>query len=268
MVEGDGFKFACPHCEQPLEAAYDMVGMSFECPACGQKLTVPAIEHVPDDLSGDGASVGSQTPPVITVIKRRERFADRCKKRLKAIGIGVLILLLFIGVGIAKAVFDEADAVVSENVKSITETGAKAKAVEASIECLLNFIDLPNERRLQVLSRSLELCPEDFRDAVKGFLVSVSKTSDDMISDQEREEMVKGRALLGLLFGAANQGDPRSGVATGLQLGDLICAEAQKEANRRLRKDVESKLNRLIDVAQKYGVDPTRLENALIGRLR
>lgn len=80
--------------------------------------------------------------------------------------------------------------------------------------------------------------------------------------------MAAGKVALGLLFGAICQNDPQSGVAAGLQLGDLISAKTQESANLRLKRDIESKLNHLLDVAERYGVDPNKLETALVSRMR
>lgn len=282
MATEDTFKFACPHCGQHLDAEYDMIGMAFDCPACGQSLTVPEIVDVPHEEvisresetachppdTKDKAEAVCSAPPVITVIRKRERFLDKYRNRLKAVGIGVAVLLLFVGVGVIKTTLDEVDAATTETGKATVKAGSQTRIVATSIESLLNFIDLPNDRRLQVLSKSLEACPKDFQDAVTDFIVSASRTSDDMISDREREEMAKGRAVLGLLFGAASQNDPQSGVSAGLQLGDLLCAEVKEKANRKLKQEIEAKLNRLIEVAEKYGIDPNKLENALVGRFR
>ena len=253
MAEENSFKFACPHCGQHIEADADMVGMTVDCPVCGQSFEVPRIEAT------------RTAPPVITVIRKRERFVDRCKKKLKAVGIGVVVLLLFIGVGVLKEICDDADSETSERTKEVAKAGAKSKAVLESIECLLNFFDVPNERRLQVLSNSLESCPADFRDAMKEYLVSATRTSDDMISDKDKTDMAKARVALGLLLGAACQDDPQAGVSAGLQFGDLVYAEAKEKANQRLRREIEEKRNHLIEVAQKYGVDAIKFENALIG---
>ena len=277
------FKFTCPHCGQHLNAEHDMVGMEFDCPACGQPLTVPEVGNSSPNEGGDlfaeehlhpSAPPSEETEPTplftpkITVVRKRERFIDRIKKRMKAVGIGVAVLLLFVGVGVINECLDEPETATATKEKSKVANSAKVKAVMTSLECLLNYFEMPNERRLGVLSRSLESCPKDFMDAVKEFLVSVSRTSDDMISDREREDMIKGKIALGLIFGAVNQNDPQSGVAAGLQLGDLISAKAQESANQRLKRDIESKLNHLLDVAERYGVDPNKLETALVSRMR
>ena len=283
MAIENTFKFPCPHCGQHLDAEYDMVGLEFDCPACGQPLTVPEVgnsspnedgdlfaeEHLhPSDPPSEETEPTPLSTPKITVIRKRERFIDRIKKRMKAVGIGVAVLLLFVGVGVIKECLDETEAATATKEKAKVAGGAKVKAVMTSIECLLNYVEMPNERRLGVLSRSLESCPKDFMDAVKEFLVSISRTSDDMISDREREDMIKGKIALGLIFGAVNKNDPQSGVATGLQLGDLISAKTQESANQRLKRDIESKLNHLLDVAERYGVDPNKLETALVSRMR
>ena len=276
-------KFTCPHCGQHLDAEHDMVGMEFDCPACGQPLTVPEVGNSSPNEGGDlfaeehlhPSAPPSEEPeptplstPKITVIRKRERFIDRIKKRMKAVGIGVAVLLLFAGVGVINECLDEPETATATKERSKVANNAKVKAVMSSLECLLNYFEMPNERRLGVLSRSLESCPKDFMDAVKEFLVSVSRTSDDMISDREREDMIKGKIALGLIFGAVNQNDPQSGVAAGLQLGDLISAKTQESANQRLKRDIESKLNHLLDVAERYGVDPNKLETALVSRMR
>jgi hypothetical protein len=260
-----------------------MVGMEFDCPACGQPLTVPEVGNSSPNEGGDlfaeehlhpSAPPSEETEPTplstpkITVIRKRERFIDRIKKRMKAVGIGVAVLLLFVGVGVINECLDEPETATATKEKSKVANSAKVKAVMTSLECLLNYFEMPNERRLGVLSRSLESCPKDFMDAVKEFLVSVSRTSDDMISDREREDMIKAKIAFGLIFGAVNQNDPQSGVAAGLQLGDLISAKAQESANQRLKRDIESKLNHLLDVAERYGVDPNKLETALVSRMR
>ena len=180
----------------------------------------------------------------------------------------MVILLFFAGVGIIKECLDEDEASTVTKEKEKVESGVKVKAVMNSLECLLNYIEMPNKRRLEVLSRSLESCPEDFTEAVKKFIVSVSRTTDDMISDREREDMIKGKIALGLIFGAVNQNDPQSGVAAGLQLGDLISAKTQDTANRRLKQDIESKLNHLLSVAERHGIDPNKLETALLNRMQ
>jgi len=51
-------EFACPACEQVLEAPDDMGGMPIECPACGNQITIP---H-PSEL-GSGESVEEPPPP-------------------------------------------------------------------------------------------------------------------------------------------------------------------------------------------------------------
>ena len=283
MTEEKSFKFNCPHCGRHLEADYDMVGMKFDCPECSQSLKVPEVGNSSPNDGGDlfaeeylhpSAPPSEETEPTslstpkITVIRKRERFIDRIKNRIKAVGIGVAVLLLFVGVGVIKECLDETETATATKGNAKVESGAKVKAVMTSLECLLNYVEMPNERRLGVLSRSLEFCPKDFMDAVKEFLVSVSRTSDDMISDREREDMIKGKIALGLIFGAVNKNDPQSGVAAGLQLGDLISAKTQESANQRLKQDIESKLNHLLDVAERYGVDPNKLETALVSRMR
>jgi len=46
MNEEGFIAFACEHCHTAIEVSPDMVGETTECPACGQKLVIPAD---PDD---------------------------------------------------------------------------------------------------------------------------------------------------------------------------------------------------------------------------
>lgn len=261
------FKFPCPNCGQRLEAERDMIGMTLDCPMCGHSLSVPETEDAPSEevclCNPQGAKADAEivchAPPAITVIRRRERFFDKCKNRFKAVGIGLAALMLFVALCVINNSSDEADGSKREPTKS-TET-YNARAVMASIENLLNFLEVQNERRLQILINSLEPCPSDFQDAMKELLAVAFKSVDDMISDSEREEAVKGSLAVGLLFGAISDS-----AETGTQAGSIVWNELQSKARARLKREIESKRNRFLDVAQEYGVDSTKLENALIGR--
>lgn len=53
----EGFvSFECEHCHTSIEASSDMVGEATECPACGQKIVIPAnngdevVRHGPDEV--------------------------------------------------------------------------------------------------------------------------------------------------------------------------------------------------------------------------
>lgn len=35
------FKFACPHCEQHIQTAEDLMGRQFQCPNCNHLIRVP-----------------------------------------------------------------------------------------------------------------------------------------------------------------------------------------------------------------------------------
>ena len=80
--------------------------------------------------------------------------------------------------------------------------------------------------------------------------------------------MAAGKVALALLFGPICQNDPQRGAATDFQLGDLIRAKTEETAALRLKQEIESSIARLVDVAQKYGVDPNKLETALVSRMR
>lgn len=286
MVDSEEFKFSCPRCGQHLEAESDMVGMTIDCPGCGQPLEVPSSDNeaqadVVSDAEAAAKSTTNDRMPKIAVLKRRESFAERWGKRLKSIGIGIALLCLFVGVGIiAQITNDEgkaAEAVEGRKEKPVGRKEASRPPVSAnkkvlsSVECLLDFLKLPNERRLRVLSDSLQAGPQDFKDAVSGYLGSVVKNPDDMISDREKEEALQAKAGAAILFGllgAASNGDSQRGVNAGLELGDMAYAELQGKAKRRLRDEIEKKRNRMIEVAQKYGIDSNAFEEALVSRER
>ena len=286
MVDSEEFKFSCPRCGQHLEAESDMVGMTIDCPGCGQPLEVPSSDNeaqadVVSDAEAAAKSTTNDRMPKIAVLKRRESFAERWRKRLKSIGIGIALLCLFVGVGIIVQVTnDEGKAAEAVEGRKENPLGCKEasrppvsanKKVLSSVECLLDFLKLPNERRLRVLSDSLQAGPQDFKDAVSGYLGSVVKNPDDMISDREKEEALQAKAGAAILFGllgAASNGDSQRGVNAGLELGDMAYAELQGKAKRRLRDEIEKKRNRMIEVAQKYGIDSNAFEEALVSRER
>ena len=42
--------FLCNSCHQEIEASADLVGQIVDCPACGEKITVPAADETPPVL--------------------------------------------------------------------------------------------------------------------------------------------------------------------------------------------------------------------------
>lgn len=262
MIGQNSIKFDCPLCGQSLEADYDMAGTVIYCPACDQPLRVPGSRTKPHDAGSDwensdtgdrqgamedGAKTVQSATSVRTGGRIREKILSIKKRWMQAIAAAVVLLI----VGIIVAVI-----------------GAPRRAVARSVECLVHFVEEPTSMRMQALSKSMESCPEDFREAAKEFLSSVTKTSDDLITSQDREGMAKLSALLGLVGGASNQYDPQGGVSAGLQLGDLISMAVEEEAGRKLRRGAERKLDELIDVANKYGVDCSALRFAVTGKIR
>lgn len=285
------FKFTCPHCGQHLDAEHDMVGMEFDCPACGQPLTVPEVgnsspneggdlfaeEHLhPSDPPSEETEPTPPSTPKITVIRKRERFIDRIKKRMKAVGIGVAVLLLFAGVGVIKECLDETETATATKEKSKVAGGAKVKAVATSIECLLNYIDLPNDRRLQVLSKSLESCPKDFQDAVIKYLDSTRKTISDIMTTNEEdlEEEVKRELYRTIRPGSPVDVDPRLAGLKNLAVVEALTNVKRRRESRieseksRLKAEIENAVKHIIDVVEKYGIDPNKLETALVSRMR
>jgi DNA-directed RNA polymerase subunit RPC12/RpoP len=289
MTEEKSFKFNCSHCGQHLDAEHDMVGMEFDCPACGQSLTVPEVGNSSPNEVGDlfaeehpSAPPSEETEPqplstpTITVIRKRERLIDRIKKRMKTVGIGVAVLLLFAGVGVIKECLDETETATVTKEKAKVAGGAKVKAVATSIECLLNYIDLPNNRRLQVLSKSLESCPKDFQDAVIKYLDSTRKTINDIMTTNEEDlvEEVKRELYRTIRPGSPVDVDPRLAGLKNLAVVEALTKVKRRRESRieseksRLKAEIENAVKHIIDVVEKYGIDPTKLQNALVGQFR
>ena len=288
MMEENSFKFACPHCGQHIKADVNMVGMDADCPACGQPFKVPGNGDVSKDPGVSGeccetnhsvappreeAEVAPPIPPAIKVIKKRERFIDRCKKHVKAVGIGVVVLLLFVGVAVIKESLDEAGLRTAEKGEAISKAGAKAKAVGASIDCLLNFIRRPNDRRSQALFKSIESCPKDFQDAVKKYLDSIRKTINDFMSEAKEDlaEEIE-RELYGNHIRRGSPVDLDPQLASLKNMAVMEAANIVKRrrdariesAKLRLKAEIENAAKHLIDVAEKYGIDPIKLEDSLL----
>lgn len=285
MVESEEFKFPCPHCGQHLEVEFDMVGMTIDCPGCGQPFEVPPFDNEcqADAVSDEKVETKETTcgrGPKIAVIKRRASFAARCKTRLKAIGVGVGVLLLFVGVGVVFQLGGEHTSAggTSEGSGSAEarkgrgwRNGSAKRQVVESVECLLDLMRLPNERRLKVLADSLKGCPDKFQKAVSEYVAIAFKSPEDMISTKEKEDAMKttaGAAILFGILGAASSGDSQRGVNAGLELGDMAYQELKEKAKRRLKDEIEEKRNRLIEVAQTYGIDSNAFEEALVSRER
>lgn len=287
MAKNNTFKFACSHCGQHIEAECDMIGMAFDCPACGQHLNVPEkcdVSHEPEVSSENCDPNHAPVPasevvrdtlpncPVIKVIKKRERFIDRCKMRVKSVGIGIVVLLLFVGVAVINDGLDEVEPRVVENGETIDNVGEKHKAVAASIQCLLNFIRRPNDRRLQALLKSLEPCPKDFQGAVKRFLDSSSQSVDNILTVTEKDvaEEIERELYSTIRRGSPVDTDPRLAVVR-----ELAVTEAESKvkkrmeshvesAKRKIKEEIENAVKRLVDVAEKYGIDPDNFEDALL----
>ena len=253
-MDENSFKFSCPHCGQHIEVDCDMIGMGVDCPTCGKPFTVPEMET-------------HRLSPVITVIKKRESFIDKGKNLVKAIGIGIVVLLpsvvvvllpFVVGVGVIKEILDDAE--------------SETKAVGTSINCLLNFIRRPNDRRSQALFKSMESCPMDFQDAVKKYLEATRKTIGDFMTQTEEDP---SKELERELYHTIRRGSPVDLDPQLAGLKSLAVGAAAEEVMRRresrieaarlqLKTEIENAAKRLIDVAEKYGIDAISLEDALL----
>ena len=256
MAEDNMHKFACPNCAQHYEVEKDMVGEDFECVVCGWSGKIPSPPKI-KVIKG----------PEIKVVKRRrgwggkmsfpqrkveglEEIDGRRWREFKAVGTGLgVALLIFVGLGL---------------ISSAVRRDRTTATIVESIDCLLDFLKVPTERRAQSLAATLQECPGDVQEAVKNYLGVISKTSSDMISSSEKSEMAAGTVILGLLFGAASTDDPEGGMAVGLRLGELLYAETEEKARNKLRREIESAVSRLIDVVQKYHIDAKALEETLL----
>ena len=98
-MEGANFSFSCPHCGQPLEAEADWAGMELDCIYCGKPLTVPPPSpdpSAPPPVIQTIAKGGGETPPIITVVRKREGFFARNGKWLIPVA-GVVVFALIAG---------------------------------------------------------------------------------------------------------------------------------------------------------------------------
>ena len=171
---------------------------------------------------------------------------------LLAISLAVPFLLPFSDD--SNAVNPAINAAVSKNSRTNTTSENHAEKIKEAVQALGKYIETPTDRRLQAVSESLEHCPQDFREAVKDLLISLNKTCNDMISEQERKDAEVGGLVLGLLAGAISD-NPRDAMSSGFQIGSAIHSEMQQKAQKRLEQERKYKLTNLIDIAQKYGVD-------------
>ena len=238
MAENRSLKFACPNCGQHFEADADMVGEAFECPSCGWAGKVPSSR------------------PKIRVVKR-EGTADKFRKGLKVVGIVLVALLAIICLGVISDLSSGCEGGAAESSSGTQSVSRReSSAVANSVNRLLEYLQVRTERRLRVLADSLGGCPSDFQSAVRNYVVAISKTSNDMITDQEVGESL-GVAIVGQLFG---------------ELGELVsaaqCADVDKKARERLRQEIESTRGHLVEVAQKYGIDGNAFEEALLSCAR
>ena len=180
----------------------------------------------------------------------------------KFIIFGIAVLLAFcLAVPFLLPFSDDSNAVnpainaaVSKNSRTNTTSENHAEKIKEAVQALGKYIETPTDRRLQAVSESLEHCPQDFREAVKDLLISLNKTCNDMISEQERKDAEVGGLVLGLLAGAISD-NPRDAMSSGFQIGSAIHSEMQQKAQKRLEQERKYKLTNLIDIAQKYGVD-------------
>lgn len=63
MGGGASFKFNCPHCQQRLEADFDMVGKTIPCPTCQKSITIPEPPAPDSPLKVATACPASVSPP-------------------------------------------------------------------------------------------------------------------------------------------------------------------------------------------------------------
>lgn len=238
MAENKSLKFSCPNCGQHYEVDADMVGEAFECLICGWVGKVPSPQ------------------PKITVLKR-EGTDGKFRKGLKVVGIILAAMLAIICLGVISDLSSDDGSGASESDRGKQSTNRRvSSAVANSVNCLLECLRVPTERRFRVLADSLGSCPPDFQSAVREYVVAINKTSNDMITAQEIGDAV-GVALVGQLFG---------------ELGELVsaaqCADVDRKARERLRQEIESTRGRLVEVAQKYGIDGNAFEEALLSCAR
>lgn len=183
---------------------------------------------------------------------KKDKFIISGIAVLLAISLAVPFLLPFSDD--SNAVNPAINAAVPKNSRTNTTSENRAEKIKEAVQALRNYIETPTDRRLQAVSESLEHCPQDFSEAVKDLLISLNKTCNDMISEQERKDAEDGGLVLSFLFGALSD-NPRDAMSSGFQIGHAIHSEMQQKAQKRLEQEIKYKLTDLIDIAQKYGVD-------------
>ena len=295
-------KTSCPHCSTMYEVDAEYIGETVTCGTCDSKFVVTetqtansqevrssgmAIEEVaikPSESVSDKAkeqdtttvrrkSLSAFSTKVKTAaneVKDKATLLWRSGWKGRAIILGftaLLVICLF-----APFIQNNKIGLYYHNGDGDPKVVAKA-AVEESVKCLLDYVRRPNDRRWQALTKSLVSCPADFQDAVRSYITSASKTVDDFISEYTEEDFKKS-----VKYYYENTVRPGSIVDIDPQfagLRQLIEADAVTSAIRsrnasiesarfKLKTEIEKSINNLIDIAEKYGIDPIKLEDALL----
>ena len=153
------------------------------------------------------------------------------------------------------------------------ESVNKNGAVAASVRCLLNFIRRPNDRRSQALLNSLESCPKDFQEAVIKYLDSIRKKVDDFMSETNEsfeEEVERELYATHIRRGSPIDVNPLLAGLKRAAVEEVVGIVKQRRESRiktaRLKQktEIENATKHLIDIAEKYGMDPIGLEDALL----
>ena len=247
----------CPSCGNIGEVDVEpTIGQHLVCPFCSEKFSYSGVVQESENEQSFEDSSSAQV-----------KKASSIRSKVIVGGIATTLLIaLILGTCVSGNHVNQLKEKDSKSQCQLLnqKTNKNAKAVDTSIKCLLKYLGSPTERRMQSLSKSLESCPEDFQNAVKEFLVATTLTSDDMISKSERDDVLAGAVVLSMLCGVA--ADSRQDAFTsGMQIGNMMQAELQKKAKKRLKEKIETKRSNLIDIAEKYGANPDDLESALLG---
>ncbi|MBM3859373.1 MAG: hypothetical protein FJ395_06950 [Verrucomicrobia bacterium] len=58
-------RFACPYCNQHIEADDDMAGETIHCPFCQRQITIPAQSTLPPKMPTPEPAPPGAVPPII-----------------------------------------------------------------------------------------------------------------------------------------------------------------------------------------------------------
>ena len=92
-------RFNCPHCQQPLEASPELLGMAVDCPACNGRIQLPKHPPAPAPEAVPEPEPAPSPPPPdpLRALHHLKRLKTRYHRRLAA---GMILTCFGCGTGI------------------------------------------------------------------------------------------------------------------------------------------------------------------------